>query len=113
MVIVAGLVWAVWVSRRNAVLVRLVDLRTCQLRVNAWDVKVVDFGEMRPSRYVALCWRWEWGNLSIMCSLVMTLPSVREELEWANVRAFFRNAWKCLGKRGSREVIVSLGALGG
>ena len=91
----------------------MVDLRTCQLRVNAWDVKVVDFGEMRPSRYVALCWRWEWGNLSIMCSLVMTLPSVREELEWANVRAFFRNAWKCLGKRGSREVIVSLGALGG
>ena len=91
----------------------MVDLRTCQLRVNAWDVKVVDFGEMRPSRYVALCWRWEWGNLSIMCSLVMTLPSVRDKLEWASVRAFFRNAWKCLGKRGSREVIVSLGVLGG
>ena len=113
MVIVAGLVWAVWVSRRNAVLVRLVDLRTCQLRVDAWDVKVVDFGEMRPSRYVALCCWWELGNLSIMCSLVITLPSVSDELEWAIVRAFFKNAWKCLGNRGSRGVIVSLGSLGG
>ena len=48
-----------------------------------------------------------------MCSLVITLPSVRDELEWAIVSAFFKNAWKCLGNRGSRGVIVSLGSLGG
>ena len=113
MLVMAGLRWAIWVRRRKAFVVLLVDRITCQLRVNAWDVKVVEFGEMRPSRYVALCCWWELGNLSIMCSLVITLPSVSDELEWASVRAFFKNAWKCLGNRGSRGVIVSLGALGG
>ena len=112
MVIVAGLVWAVWVSRRNAVVVRFVARRTCQLRANAWDVKVVGCGDMRPSRYVASLWMWEWGNLSIMCSLVMTLPSVRDELEWANVRIVFRNVWNCLGNRGSRGGERLVGSFG-
>ena len=50
MVVMAGFVWAVCARRRNVFVVRFVDRRTCQQRVNAWDVKVVGFGEMRPSR---------------------------------------------------------------